>query len=70
LEPLLDRIAESWSNVVAPNIDVVDEKTLKYDAIHARDASVGGFGWGLLFSWHPIPEREQKRRKSLVDPVR
>jgi polypeptide N-acetylgalactosaminyltransferase len=70
LEPLLDRIAESWSNVVAPTIDVLDDETLRYSAIYAKDASVGGFGWNLLFSWHPIPEREQKRRKSIVAPVR
>jgi polypeptide N-acetylgalactosaminyltransferase len=70
LEPLLDRIADSQSNVVAPLIDNMSFDTLEYQYFSGRKAPVGGFGWNLIFSWHPIPERDQKRRKSAVDPVR
>ena len=69
LEPLLDRIAENRSNVVAPIIDVLADDTLKYTFSSARSTSVGGFDWNLQFNWHAIPERERKRRKNDVDPV-
>lgn len=69
LEPMLDRIAENRSNVVAPIIDVLDDETLKYQYSSAYSTSVGGFDWNLQFNWHPVPDREKKRRKSMVDPV-
>jgi len=69
LEPLLDRIAENRSNVVAPIIDVVADDSLRYQFSSARSTSVGGFDWNLQFNWHAIPERERKRRKNEVDPV-
>ena len=69
LEPLLDRIAENYTNVVTPIIDVVDDNTLRYQYSSARSTSVGGFDWNLQFNWHAIPEREVVRRKSVVDPV-
>jgi len=70
LEPLLDRIALNESNVVAPVIDVVDDKTMQYKFGSAKATNVGGFEWNLQFNWHGIPEREMKRRKSDVDPLR
>jgi len=69
LEPLLNRIAENQSNVVAPIIDVLRDDTLRYKYTSARSASVGGFDWHLQFNWHAIPERERKRRKNEVDPA-
>jgi len=70
LEPLLDRIAANQSNVVAPVIDVIDDKTMQYKFGGAKATNVGGFHWNLQFDWHGIPEREMKRRKSDVEPVR
>ncbi|ESN92578.1 hypothetical protein HELRODRAFT_69922 [Helobdella robusta] len=69
LEPLLDRIAENRSNVVAPIIDVINDNTLKYIWSSAKTTSIGGFDWNLQFNWHQIPQREINRRKSAVDPV-
>ena len=69
LEPLLDRIAENKTNVVAPIIDVLDDKTLRYQWSSAKATSIGGFDWNLQFNWHPIPQRERNRRKSDVEPV-
>lgn len=70
LEPLLDRIAANQSNVVAPVIDVIDDKTMQYKFGDAKATNVGGFDWNLQFNWHGIPDREMKRRQSDVDPVR
>ena len=70
LEPLLDRIATNQSNVVAPVIDVIDDKSMQYKFGNARATNVGGFDWNLQFNWHAIPARETSRRKSPVDPIR
>jgi polypeptide N-acetylgalactosaminyltransferase len=70
LEPLLDRIADSQSNVVVPMIDNISYETLEYQSSSSRNPQVGGFGWNLVFSWHPAPERDQKRRKNELDPIR
>ena len=70
LEPLLDRIAQNRSNVVAPVIDLLADDTLRYRYSSATSTFVGGFDWNLEFNWHAMPERERKRRKSDVEPVR
>ena len=70
LQPLLGRIAENYTNVVTPVIDVLDDDTLRYQYSSAKSTSVGGFDWNLQFNWHSIPERERKRRKSDIEPVR
>jgi len=70
LEPLLDRIATNQSNVVAPVIDVIDDKTMQYKFAGAKATNVGGFDWNLQFNWHGIPQREMNRRKSDIEPLR
>lgn len=70
LEPLLARIAESRSAVLCPIIDHIDMYTLQY---HGGDGSVvfvGGFHWGLHFTWRRMPQREKNRRKRDSDPIR
>ena len=69
LEPLLGRIHQNWTNVVTPVIDVIDDDNLRYHFGSAKHTSIGGFDWNLQFNWHPIPERERKRRGSDVAPV-
>ncbi|XP_064455026.1 putative polypeptide N-acetylgalactosaminyltransferase 9 [Ornithodoros turicata] len=70
LEPLLDRIAENPSNVVSPVIDVINDNTFEYGVSDYSALSVGGFDWTLQFNWHPVPERERKRRKHNWEPLR
>uniref|UniRef100_A0A915L0Y0 Glycosyltransferase 2-like domain-containing protein n=1 Tax=Romanomermis culicivorax TaxID=13658 RepID=A0A915L0Y0_ROMCU len=69
LEPLLDRIKKNSSTVVCPVIDVIDDTTFEYHYSKAYYTNVGGFDWSLQFNWHPIPERDRKNRKSVIDPV-
>lgn len=64
LPPLLSRIKENETNVLVPVIDVIDDDTFKYNFqpnTGIKSVYVGGFDWGLIFNWHPIPERELKR---------
>lgn len=70
LEPLLDMIKRSDSNVVTPVIDVIDKQTFEYKYSSNSRVSVGGFDWNMVFTWHGLPEREYKFRKSDHDPVR
>ena len=48
------------TNVVIPVIDTIDTETLEYQG--ATDFLLGGFNWNLEFTWHPVPEHEDKRR--------
>ncbi|CAF0992787.1 unnamed protein product [Rotaria magnacalcarata] len=70
LEPLLDPISENRTTVVTPVIDVIDDTTFKYNYGAVSSLSVGGFDWNLQFNWHGVPERERKRRKHELEPVR
>ncbi|XP_072910516.1 polypeptide N-acetylgalactosaminyltransferase 15-like isoform X1 [Hemitrygon akajei] len=67
LEPLLDRIAFDRTRVVSPVIDVIDWKTFQY--YHSVDPQRGVFNWKLDFHWEPIPEYQQKWRKSPISPI-
>lgn len=69
LEPLLNRIKEEPSAVVCPVIDVIDWNTFQYLG-NAGEPQIGGFNWGLVFTWHTVPEYEQKRRRSSTDVIR
>ncbi|XP_066571854.1 polypeptide N-acetylgalactosaminyltransferase 12 [Amia ocellicauda] len=69
LEPLLNRIKEKESAVVCPVIDVIDWNTFQYLG-NSGEPQIGGFDWRLVFTWHSVPEYEQKRRRSPVDVIR
>ncbi|KAG1670152.1 putative polypeptide N-acetylgalactosaminyltransferase 9 [Nymphon striatum] len=69
LVPLLDRIARDSTTVVCPVIDVIDDDTFEFHYSH-NVVNVGGFDWGLTFTWHALPENELKLRKNEWDPVR
>ncbi|CAF0944565.1 unnamed protein product [Adineta steineri] len=70
LEPLMDPISANRTTVVTPVIDVIDDSTFKYNYGAVSSLSVGGFDWNLQFNWHGVPERERKRRKHELEPVR
>jgi len=70
LEPLLNQIKLNETNVVTPMIDIIDKSTFEYKYSTNSRVSVGGFDWNLQFTWHGLPEKEYKLRKSDHDPVR
>ncbi|CAL1262055.1 unnamed protein product [Larinioides sclopetarius] len=69
LEPLMHRIYQDPTNVVCPVIDVISDDTFQYHYRDSRGLNVGGFDWNLQFNWHPVPDRENKRRKHTWLPV-
>ncbi|XP_034455608.1 polypeptide N-acetylgalactosaminyltransferase 12 [Hippoglossus hippoglossus] len=69
LEPLLQRIKEEPSAVVCPVIDVIDWNNFQYLG-NPGEPQIGGFDWRLVFTWHTVPESEQKRRSSPTDVIR
>jgi len=70
LEPILNRIAQKRTNVVCPVIDVISDQTLEYKWEQGAEVQVGGFDWGLQFTWHPPPAQEKNRTGSIVGPLR
>ncbi|XP_070403757.1 polypeptide N-acetylgalactosaminyltransferase 12 isoform X2 [Nothobranchius furzeri] len=69
LEPLLHRIKEEPTAVVCPVIDVIDWDTFQYLG-NSGEPQIGGFDWRLVFTWHAVPDYEQKRRSSPTDVIR
>ncbi|XP_075995466.1 polypeptide N-acetylgalactosaminyltransferase 12 [Genypterus blacodes] len=69
LEPLLQRIKEKPSAVLCPVIDVIDWNNFQYLG-NPGEPQIGGFDWRLVFTWHVVPEYEQKRRSSPIDVIR
>ncbi|XP_018427935.1 PREDICTED: polypeptide N-acetylgalactosaminyltransferase 12-like [Nanorana parkeri] len=69
LEPLLERIREEETAVVCPVIDVIDWRTFEYLG-NSGIPQIGGFDWRLVFTWHVVPDREQKLRRSPIDVIR
>jgi len=62
------RIGEKRTAILCPMIDVIDDKSLAFSDYGG--VAVGGFSWSLHFTWHPVFERENKRRKSPADYIR
>lgn len=69
LEPLLARIKEAPNIAVVPDIEVIAWRNFQYSTDKGSD-NRGIFSWELMFNWGPLPEREQQRRKSSIDPIR
>lgn len=55
--------------MVCPVIDVIDWNTFQYLG-NPNEPQIGGFDWRLVFTWHTVPEHEQKRRRSPIDVIR
>lgn len=65
LEPLLARVAENKTAVVAPIIDVINMDTFAY--VGASSDLKGGFEWNLVFKWDYLNQHERSIRQS--DPT-
>ncbi len=63
------RIKDEPSAVVCPVIDVIDWNTFQFLG-NPGEPQIGGFDWRLVFTWHTVPEHEQKHRSSPTDVIR
>lgn len=64
LEPMLVRIKEDHTRIVAPVIDVIKWEDFSY--LQSTANLRGGFSWNMQYQWHP----ESQPRASLADPIR
>ena len=71
LEPLLDKIFISSTNVVCPIIETINDTTFEYK-FHENltKIQVGGFDWTLTFNWVPLTRFERALRKEPSGPIR
>ncbi|VDP83977.1 unnamed protein product [Echinostoma caproni] len=70
LEPLLDRIKSSPTNVVTPVIEIINTEDFTMGVTRSKDVQVGGFSWGLTFTWHVAPPRERNRSGAPYSPIK
>ncbi|XP_057294037.1 polypeptide N-acetylgalactosaminyltransferase 13-like isoform X2 [Hydractinia symbiolongicarpus] len=69
VEPLLTRIKDDRTNVVMPVIDEISETNFHYNAV-PEPFQRGVFKWRLEFTWRPIPQYEDERRKDEAEGIR
>ena len=67
LPPLVDRIADDRSHLVAPIIDVINPSTLQYTA---SPLVKGGFNWGLNFKWDSVPKEKLMFPYDFTKPIK
>ena len=70
LKPLLGRVAQNRTVVAVPVMDIIDDSTFQYKSFDTSSINIGGFDWSLQFTWISISDREKRRRKSDVSPIR
>ena len=70
LEPLLGRIAENFTHVVCPTIDVISDDDLGYQYFGSdQPPAIGIFSWDMIFGWKFISKKETELRNR-TDPLR
>ena len=62
------RIGEKRSAVLCPMIDAIDDRTLEYSS--NGGVALGGFSWGLHFTWEDVPDVPNEWRNKTTDPIR
>ena len=78
---IIDKISKKPNLKKSSNLYITDKRVQKIQRFFKKYAikdkyslnnrvSVGGFDWNMQFTWHGLPEREYKLRKSDHDPVR
>ncbi|KAG9510555.1 putative N-acetylgalactosaminyltransferase 9, partial [Fragariocoptes setiger] len=68
LEPLLARIKQNHKVFICPVIDIINDKTLEYNAVDPYTFQIGGFDWTGHFTW--INRAEEEARKNPTAPVK
>lgn len=61
LEPLVQRIKENRRVFICPVIDIINDKTLEYNAVDPYFFQLGGFDWTGHFTWINRREADSQR---------
>jgi len=61
LEPLVQRIKENKKVFICPVIDIINDKTLEYNAVDPYFFQLGGFDWTGHFTWINRREADAQR---------
>lgn len=61
LEPLVQRIKENNRVFICPVIDIINDKTLEYNAVDPYFFQLGGFDWTGHFTWINRRESDAQR---------
>lgn len=61
LEPLVQRIKENNRVFICPVIDIINDKTLEYNAVDPYFFQLGGFDWTGHFTWINRREADAQR---------
>lgn len=61
LEPLVQRIKENNRVFICPVIDIINDKTLEYNAVDPYYFQLGGFDWTGHFTWINRRESDAQR---------
>lgn len=71
LEPLVQRIKENNRVFICPVIDIINDKTLEYNAVDPYFFQLGGFDWTGHFTWINRREADAQREptKSTKTPT-
>lgn len=71
LEPLVQRIKENRRVFICPVIDIINDKTLEYNAVDPYFFQLGGFDWTGHFTWinRLEAEAEQEPTKAAKSPT-
>lgn len=68
LEPLVQRIKENNRVFICPVIDIINDKTLEYNAVDPYFFQLGGFDWTGHFTW--INRRESDAQREPTKAVK
>lgn len=66
LEPLVQRIKENNKVFICPVIDIINDKTLEYNAVDPYYFQLGGFDWTGHFTWINRKESDAQREPTRV----
>jgi hypothetical protein len=71
LEPLLYPIAQDWSNVTTPIIEIIFDNNFKFEITReVSQLQIGRFDLGdMTFKWMPQTKFSKSRQEQRIDPL-
>ncbi|XP_060837681.1 polypeptide N-acetylgalactosaminyltransferase 35A-like isoform X1 [Rhopalosiphum padi] len=67
IQPLLTRVRDNRTQIIAPIIDIIQPDTFDYKS---SPLVRGGFNWGLNFKWDSLPKGTLITDKDFVKPIK